>query len=397
MNKPVLPASPYQLKLPSADRAIETYRLTTSRTFPSKLQGTLNRVAFSAAHVVADPLADVDPWLSAAVDWDKTIAFREHVWDLGLGVAEAMDTAQRGMGLDWPTSLELIRRSVAAAKARGNALVFSGAGTDHLAPEDAKSLDDVIRAYEEQIAAVEKAGGRIILMASRALAKLGRNADDYARVYDRVLSQVREPVIMHWLGDMFDPVLANYWGTASLDQAMDVAVDVINANASKVDGVKVSLLDKQREIDMRRRLDKKVKMYTGDDFNYAELIAGDAQGFSHALLGIFDAIAPAASYALSRLAAGDEAGFRDVLEPTVPLSRHIFKAPTRFYKTGIVFMAYLNGHQDHFTMVGGQESTRSTLHLAELFRLADKAGLLGNPELATQRMKGVMAQRGVEP
>jgi Protein of unknown function (DUF993) len=397
MNKPVLPASPYQLKLPSADRAIETYRLTTSRTFPSKLQGTLNRVAFSAAHVVADPLADVDPWLSAAVDWDKTIAFREHVWDLGLGVAEAMDTAQRGMGLDWPTSLELIRRSVAAAKARGNALVFSGAGTDHLAPEDAKSLDDVIRAYEEQIAAVEKAGGRIILMASRALAKLGRNADDYARVYDRVLSQVREPVIMHWLGDMFDPALANYWGTASLDQAMDVAVDVINANASKVDGVKVSLLDKQREIDMRRRLDKKVKMYTGDDFNYAELIAGDAQGFSHALLGIFDAIAPAASYALSRLAAGDEAGFRDVLEPTVPLSRHIFKAPTRFYKTGIVFMAYLNGHQDHFTMVGGQESTRSTLHLAELFRLADKAGLLGNPELATQRMKGVMAQRGVEP
>jgi hypothetical protein len=245
----------------------------------------------------------------------------------------------------------------------------------------------VIRAYEEQIAAVEKAGGRIILMASRALAKLGRSADDYARVYNRVLAQVREPVIIHWLGDMFDPALAGYWGTADLDKAMDTAVAIINANAAKVDGVKVSLLDKQREIDMRRRLDKNVKMYTGDDFNYAELIAGDEQGFSHALLGIFDAIAPAASYALSRLAAGDEAGFHDVLGPTVPLSRHIFRAPTRFYKTGIVFMAWLNGHQDHFTMVGGQESTRSTLHLAELFRLADEAGLLSNPELATRRMK----------
>jgi hypothetical protein len=395
MNKPVLPMSSHQLKLPKADGSIETYRLAASRTFPAKLQGPLNRVAFSAAHVVADPLADNDPWLSAAIDWDRTIAFREHVWDLGLGVAEAMDTAQRGMGLDWNTSLELIQRSVRAAQAR-NALVFSGAGTDHLAVEDAKTIDDVIRAYEEQIAAVEKAGGRIILMASRALAKIGRGADDYAKVYDRVLGQVKEPVIIHWLGDMFDPALGGYWGTADLDKAMDTAVAIINANAGKVDGVKVSLLDKQREINMRRRLDKKVKMYTGDDFNYAELIAGDDKGFSHALLGIFDAIAPAASYALSRLAAGDEAGFHDVLGPTVPLSRHIFKNPTRFYKTGVVFMAYLNGHQDHFTMVGGQEGARSTLHLAELFRLADKAGLLANPELATRRMKAWLSTRGIE-
>jgi hypothetical protein len=395
MNKPVLPISSYQLKLPTADRTIETYRLAASRSFPAKLQGPLNRVAFSAAHVVADPLADNDPWLNAAIDWDRTIAFREHVWDLGLGVAEAMDTAQRGMGLDWPTSLELILRSVRAASARG-ALVFSGAGTDHLAVEDAKTIDDVIRAYEEQIAAVEKAGGRIILMASRALAKIGRSPDDYARVYGRVLGQVKEPVIIHWLGDMFDPALGGYWGTADLDKAMDTAVAIINTNAAKVDGVKVSLLDKQREIDMRRRLDKRVKMYTGDDFNYAELIAGDQEGFSHALLGIFDAIAPAASYALSRLAAGDEAGFHDVLGPTVPLSRHIFRAPTRFYKTGVVFLAYLNGHQDHFTMVGGQESARSTLHLAELFRLADKAGLLANPELAMRRMKAVLAARGIE-
>jgi Protein of unknown function (DUF993) len=396
MNKPVMPASSLSLKLPGANGQLENYRLAASRSFPAKLDGTLNRVAFSAAHVVSDPLADVDPWLSAAIDWDRTIAFREHIWDLGLGVAEAMDTAQRGMGLDWPTSLELIQRSVSAAKARGGALVFSGAGTDHLAVEDAKTLDDVIRAYEEQVAAVEKAGGRIILMASRALARIARHPDNYARIYDRVLSQVTEPVIIHWLGDMFDPALANYWGTPDLDRAMDVALGVINTNAAKIDGVKVSLLDKQREIDMRRRLDTRVKMYTGDDFNYAELIAGDAKGYSHALLGIFDAIAPAASYALSRLAASDAQGFHDVLGPTVPLSRHIFKAPTRFYKTGIVFMAYLNGHQDHFTMVGGQESTRSTLHLAELFRLADQAGLLANPELATRRMKTVLALRGVE-
>jgi Protein of unknown function (DUF993) len=396
MNKPVMPPSSLSLKLPKADRRIESYRLAASRTFPAKLERTLNRVAFSAAHVVADPLADVDPWLSAAIDWDRTIAFREHVWDLGLGVAEAMDTAQRGMGLDWPTSLELIQRSVSAAKARGNALVFSGAGTDHLAPDDAKTLDDVIRAYEEQIAAIEKADGRIILMASRALARIARDPDDYGKVYNRVLSQVREPVIIHWLGDMFDPALAGYWGTPDLDAAMDIAVEIINAHAAKIDGVKISLLDKDREIAMRRRLDKKVKMYTGDDFNYAELIAGDEHGYSHALLGIFDAIAPAAAASLAALAGGDLEKFHAILAPTVPLSRHIFRAPTRFYKTGVVFMAYLNGHQDHFTMVGGQESTRSTLHLAELFRLADKAGLLANPELATQRMKTVLATHGIE-
>src|SRR6201981_3871291 len=299
MNRPVLPTTSLSLKLPKADGSIENYRLAASRTFPAKLQGTLNRIAFSAAHTVANPRADVDPWLNAAVDWDRTIAFREHVWDLGLGVAEAMDTAQRGMGLDWTTSLELITRSVRAAKARG-ALVFSGAGTDHLAVEDAKSIDDVIRAYEEQIAAVEKVGGRIIMMASRALAKIGRNADDYAKVYGRALSQVREPVIIHWLGDMFDPALAGYWGSADPMAAMEVALGVINANAAKV--------DKDKEIAMRRQLKPGVRMYTGDDFNYAELIAGDAVGHSDALLGIFDAIAPAGSYALSRLCGGGTPG-----------------------------------------------------------------------------------------
>src|SRR5438876_12233000 len=205
MNRPEKPKQMLAIRLPKPDRSIELYKLSSPREFPDRAPGAFNRIAFAAVHVVADPRADVDPWIEAAVDWDRTIAFREHIWDLGLGVAEAMDTAQRGMGLDWPTSLELIQRSVKAAKARGNALVFSGAGTDHLAVEDAKTIDDVIRAYEEQIAAVEKAGGRIILMASRALAKLGESADDYARVYNRVLSQVREPVIIHWPGELFDP------------------------------------------------------------------------------------------------------------------------------------------------------------------------------------------------
>ncbi|WP_262030045.1 dihydrodipicolinate synthase family protein [Microvirga sp. Mcv34] len=395
MNRPES-ISALSIRLPQTDRSLESYQLSAPKSFPEKASGPMNRIAFSAAHVVADPLADADPWLQATIDWDKTIAYRERLWDLGLGVAEAMDTAQRGMGLDWPTSLELIRRSVGAAKARGDALVFSGAGTDHLAPEAARSIDDVIRAYEEQFAAIEAVGGRIILMASRALARVAKSPDDYVKVYNRILGQAKEPVIIHWLGDMFDPALAGYWGTGDLDAAMDTAVSIINDNASKVDGVKISLLDKDKEIAMRRRLDERVRMYTGDDFNYAELIAGDDQGYSHALLGIFDAIAPAASSALVSLAAGNLDAFHETLAPTVPLSRHIFRAPTRFYKTGVVFMAYLNGHQDHFTMVGGQESARSTLHLAELFRLADKAGLLRDPDLAVERMRAVLATRGVE-
>jgi Protein of unknown function (DUF993) len=382
------------IDLPRADRTLERFSLSAPADFPQKAAGKLNRVAFAAAHVVADPLADNNPWLDCAIDWDRTIAYREYLWGLGLGVAEAMDTAQRGMGVDWPTSLELIRRSIAAAKAC-NGLVFSGCGTDQLDPAKAKSIDDVIRAYEEQIEAIEGAGGRIVLMASRALAKVARSPDDYAKVYARILNAVRQPVIIHWLGDMFDPELAEYWGSSDLDKAMDTAVAIIKDNAAKVDGVKISLLDKDKEIAMRRQLKPGVLMYTGDDFNYAELIGGDEQGYSHALLGIFDVIAPAASAALVRLAANDSKTFHEILAPTVPLSRHIFRAPTRFYKTGVVFMAYLNGHQDHFTVVGGQESARSTLHLADIFRLADATGLLRDPELAVTRMRSALATRGV--
>jgi hypothetical protein len=383
------------LNLPVSGGKLAPYTTRPAHRFaPAK--PPFNRIAYAAAHVVADPIADADPWLDTAIDWERTIAFRRHLWSLGLGVAEAMDTAQRGMGMDWPASLELIRRSLDAARDFPGAVIGSGAGTDHLEAGASVTIDDVIHAYEEQCAAIEKLGGRIVLMASRALVKAARSGDDYARVYGRILGQVREPVIIHWLGEMFDPALAGYWGHEDHGRAMDVALGVIAANADKVDGVKISLLDKDKEIAMRRHLPQGVRMYTGDDFNYAELIAGDAQGYSDALLGIFDAIAPAASAALGALSRGDAKTFHDILAPTVPLSRHIFRAPTRFYKTGVVFMAYLNGLQDHFTLLGGQESARSTLHLAELFRLADAAGLLADPDEAARRMRRVLAPRGVE-
>lgn len=391
----------FQIVLPTPSGGLETYGVQRAGVSKPASAPVFNRVAYSAAHVVADPLASIDPWLDCAVDWDATMAYRQHLWSLGLGVAEAMDTAQRGMGLDWPTSLELIRRTLDAARTVAGARVASGCGTDQLAPQDARSVDDVIAAYAEQAGAIEALGGRLIVMASRALAHVARTPEDYLRVYDRILAQVREPVILHWLGDMFDPQLRGYWGSMDVGQAMETVLEVIRAHPDKVDGIKISLLDKDWEIRLRRRLPAGVRMYTGDDFNYAELIAGDGQGelathqHSDALLGIFDAIAPAASAALGALALGDEARFRRILEPTVPLSRHIFQAPTRFYKTGVVFMAWLNGHQSHFTMVGGQESTRSTLHMAELFRLADQAGVLEQPALAVRRMAAWLAVRGV--
>ena len=394
------------LTLPTADGVLAAYALRGAMPTKPVAGVAFNRIAYSAAHVVADPLATIDPWLQCAIDWDATIGYRRHLWSLGLGVAEAMDTAQRGMGLDWPTSLELIRRSLDAAKdfssKDGNALVASGCGTDHLDIDSVKNVDDVIRGYEEQMAAIEALGGKLIVMASRALARVAKSPADYERVYDRVLSQAKQPVVLHWLGPMFDPALAGYWGSGDVDKAMDTALGIIAAHPDKVDGIKISLLDKDKEIAMRRRLPSGVRMYTGDDFNYAELIAGDGfgsdptHGQSDALLGIFDAIAPAASAALGELALGNVDKFHAILGPTVPLSRHIFAAPTRFYKTGVVFMAWLNGHQSHFTMVGGQQSTRSLQHLAELFRLADAADLLEHPELAVRRMKTLLAMHGVE-
>ncbi len=384
------------LRIPDAGNGLETFRFGAASPFPTTASAPFNRVAFGAAHVVADPRADVDPWLAAAIDWDATIAYRRHLWGLGIHVAEAMDTAQRGMGLDWPNALDLIRRSTDAARADGHRNLAAGAGTDHLDPAEATSVDQVIRAYEEQFEAIEAAGAPIILMASRALARVATSADDYLRVYDRLLSQAREPVIIHWLGDMFDPALAGYWGSDDIATAMATALDAIQAHPDKVDGIKISLLDADWEIAMRRKLPASVRMYTGDDFNFAELILGDEQGYSDALLGIFDSIAPAASAALARLAAGDEAGFREILEPTVPLSRLIFAAPTRFYKTGVVFLAWLNGYQDHFTMIGGQESARSVRHLTSVARLADAARLIVDPDRATARLRAYLSLHGID-
>jgi hypothetical protein len=376
------------IKLPTTDRRLDDYAVREPKQF-RKPTRPFTRKALAAAHVVADAMSTKEPWLEAAIDWEATLAYRRHLWEWGFGIAEAMDTAQRGMGLDWSNSLELIRRTVS----EGGGFVASGAGTDHLAP-GVHPLDKIVAAYEEQCAAIERLGGRIILMASRALAASAKSPDDYARIYDRILSQVKQPVIIHWLGEMFDPALEGYWGQKEHHAAMDVCLGVLEKNRAKVDGIKISLLDKDKEIAMRRRLPKGVRMYTGDDFNFAELIEGDAQGHSDALLGIFDSIAPAASHALTALAENRKAEYHEALAPTVPLSRHIFKAPTRFYKTGVVFMAWLNGHQNHFVMVGGQQSARHVLHFAELFRMADAAGLLSDPPLACARMKQLLGMHG---
>jgi hypothetical protein len=358
------------------------------------------RTFYSAAHVVADPAAGNGAGKPAVVDWDATLAFREHLWSLDLGIAEAMDTAQRGMGLDWSAAQELIRRTGAAAQARAQAtgvrpLLACGAGTDQLPDGEPTTLDAITAAYETQIETVEDAGSQVILMASRALAATAKSPEDYARVYGRLLAQLREPAVLHWLGTPFDPALEGYWGSSDLDAAADSVLQIIRDHADKVDGIKISLLDADREVALRRRLPDGVRMYTGDDFNYPTLIEGDEAGFSHALLGIFDPIAVPAARALAALDRGDAAEFRRILDPTVPLARHIFQAPTRYYKTGVVFLAHLNGHQDHFTMVGGEERSRDAAHLTELYRLAGEAGALTDPELAEQRFaayrKGVQA------
>jgi Protein of unknown function (DUF993) len=376
------------LKLPTAAGTLEPYALQGTPIVIAKGPKSFNRVAFAAAHVVADPLSTADPSGPPAIDWDKTIAFRHHLLDLGFGIAEAMDTAQRGMGLDWKNALELIRRSLASVKDREDAVIFSGCGTEQLDPRDARNVDDIIRAYLEQLHAIQKLGGRLILMASRALARVAKSPKDYETVYARVLAEADHPAILHWLGDMFDPALKGYWGADDFKATIEAALAVIHANVAKVDGIKISLLDDQKEVAMRRRLPAGVRMYTGDDFNYPDLIAGDAQGYSDALLGIFDPIAPAASFALEFLAKGDADKFKSVLAPTVPLSRLIFRSPTQYYKTGVVFLA--------FVMVGGQQSMRSITYFADAFRLADQAGLLRDPDLATRRMKRLLAVYGVD-
>ncbi|MGW1933887.1 dihydrodipicolinate synthase family protein [Streptomyces sp. NPDC001919] len=379
------------IRLPRPGGGVREYVPRAAPATPGRGGPPVSRTVFSAAHVVADPYADTGPDAPAAVDWDATLAFRRHLWSHGLGVAEAMDTAQRGMGLDWAGAAELIRRSAAEARAVGGRIAC-GVGTDQLTGP--AGLAEVRGAYEEQLALVEETGSQAVLMASRALAAAASGPEDYLGLYGHLLRQAGEPVILHWLGPMFDPALDGYWGSTDLDAATDTFLELIAAHPDKVDGIKVSLLDAGREVALRRRLPKGVRCYTGDDFHYPELIAGDEQGFSHALLGVFDPLAPLAAEAVRALDTGDTAGFRAILDPTVALSRHLFGAPTRFYKTGVVLLAWLAGHQEHFTMVGGLQSARSLPHLARAYELADGLGLFPDPELAEARMRSLLAVQG---
>ncbi len=380
------------ITLPDERGQLVDYTLVGTPIAPQPLGAASSRTIFAAAHVVADPLASADPTGSAGIDWEATMGFRRHLADLGLGIAEAMDTAQRGMGLDWPGALDLITRTRAEVP---DALVYNGCGTDHIAAADGRSVDDVLRAYMDQMEAIQAAGGRLIIMASRALAQVATSSLDYLALYRKVLEAADEPVILHWLGPMFDPALAGYWGTDDFSPAMETVLAIIRERESKVDGIKISLLDKDKEVSLRRQLPPSVKMYTGDDFNYPELIAGDADGYSHALLGIFDPLAPVVGAAIGHLDTGDVAAFHGILDPTVPLAREIFRAPTQHYKTGVVFLAWLNGLQDHFIMLNGAQSHRPLPYFAACFRLADTAGLLQDPDRATARMKQLLGLYGV--
>jgi hypothetical protein len=386
------------LILPTETATLAPYRLTGRPLVARAPRVPLTRTAFAAAHVVSDPLRERSPWdTRPAVDWDATLAFRRGLWDQGLGLAEAMDTAQRGMGVDWPTALELIRRTMRAAKAHPmRPRVACGAGTDHKTLAGLSTPDAIAAAYTDQAEAIEAAGGQLILMASRAFPAIKAGPDDYHRVYRQLIDGAKDPVILHWLGDMFDPALAGYWGSTEVATASDFVLNLISENPAKVDGIKISLLDQAHEEAFRARLPEGVRLYTGDDFNYAPLIEGDGTHHSHALLGIFAAIAPAAAQALEALALGDSATYHRLLAPTVPLSREIFRAPTRFYKAGIAFLAWLNGHQSHFVMPAGFQSSRDITHYAEVFRLADAAGLLARPDLAERRMKTLLTLHGID-
>jgi hypothetical protein len=383
------------ITLPGPDGRLAPYPLSPRRAWPEVAGGPFTRVAFAAPHVVADPLSTVDPCSACALDWEATIAVRRRLWRLGFGVAEAMDAAPRGVDLDEASALALTRRTLDAARDHPGARVVSGCGTDCLEPGARTTVADVLAAYEARAEAIEALGGRLLVRASRALAAIARSPDQYGLVYDRLLAQVREPAIVQWPGVALDPALAGYWGADGLDAAMDVALEVLGRNAARIDGVTVPGLDSAREIAMRRRLAPGVRMYTGDGLDFTTLIAGDAQGHSDALLGLLSAIAPAASAALAALAAGDLDGYHAILGPTTALARHVFAAPAAASRTDLVCLAWLNGEQSHFTMVGARQSARHAIHLAELFRRADAAGLLRDPDLAAARMRALMVVYGV--
>ena len=382
----------YTITLPDNNSRLIPYTLTENLIEEPKTT-KFNRNVFAAAHVVANPMSQEDPLTTCSIDWDKTLAYRRYLSKLGLGIAEAMDTAQRGMGLDWDNALELIRLTVNEIN---DVPVFCGIGTDHLDLRKNIKIVDIIDAYLFQLDAIQSIGGRAVIMASRAMTRINCKAKDYIEIYKKILSHCDQPVIIHWLGEMFDPQLKGYWGEDNYEKAKEICLQVIFENQAKIDGIKISLLNKDYEIDFRNVLPDKVRMYTGDDFNYPELISGDIDGYSDALLGIFDPIALAASSALEALTLGDVDQFHKILEPTVPLSRLIFSYPTKFYKTGIVFLSWINNHQDHMIMLEGQQSLRPLIYFSNVFKLADAAGLLLDPEKSVYRMNKLLAIYGVE-
>ncbi|MDO0929590.1 dihydrodipicolinate synthase family protein [Streptomyces sp. TG1A-8] len=379
--------------LPSADGSIGRHILGEPEALPTHADPSTSRLAYAAAHIVADPLRADATGGPDQIDWDATLHLRHRLWDLGLGVAEAMDTAQRGMGLDWPAARELARRTVAEARTRG-AKVVVGIATDQL-PAEADDLSTVRDAYLEQLSEIEGLGGEVVLMASRNLVRAASGPEDYVSVYDAVLKHATRPVVLHWLGEMFDPALAGYWGHSDPLKAMDVVTDLITAHAGTVRGIKMSLLDADLEGELRRRLPAGVHLFTGDDYHYTDLIAGDGHHHSDALLGAFAVVGRHAAAALARLDAGDEPGFREILAPTEPLSQLVFAAPTRFYKIGVAWLSYLNGAQDHFRMIGGFETGRSLGHLGDLVRAADATGYFTDPDFTARRAAAYFSAHGI--
>jgi hypothetical protein len=338
------------------------------------------RRVYAAAHVAA--------FDAERIDWEATLRFREHLWAHGFGVAEAMDTAQRGMGLPWDLGRELIARSASAARGA----LAAGAGTDQLADGESYPIPRIIDAFVSQMAFVQSTGADVILMASRALAASARGPGDYLEVYGSLLEQAERPVILHWLGEAFDPALRGYWGGTDFESAADTVLSLLDRYGDKVDGVKLSVLDADREVTLRRRLPAGVRLYTGDDFGYASLIRGDEDGYSDALLGAFAAITAPAAAALAALDRGDLAGYDAAMAPTVPLSRAIFSQPTFYYKVGVAFLAWLNGFQPQFAMLGGLERRRPAPHLIRVFELAAAARALTDPDLAVERMNELLAR-----
>ena len=397
-----------KLTLLAGDGALSAVELNESAGY-SQPDGPLrSRVAYAAAHVVPKTWADNTPGQPAEVDWDATLDFRRAVYSWGLGVADAMATAQRNMGLDAAATSELISRSAQVAREEGGSVVV-GVNTDHV-EVDRISIDEVIDAYKEQLHFTEEQGAGPVLMASRHLARVAESADDYRRVYREVLQSATVPVVLHWLGTAFDPELEGYFGAPDWLDASAVLVDIIEENVDKVAGVKMSLLDAASEVSVRERLPEGVRMFTGDDFNYVGLIGGadvpeatqpernpgSPRQHSDALLGAFAAITPVASAAIQALDAGDPARYLEILGPTEELSRQVFAAPTFYYKTGVAFLSWLNGHQPAFQMVGGLHSARSLPHLSRIVELANSALALEKPELAAIRWHGMLRHNGID-